>query len=261
MWNNVTELFREYMGTGLTVILFVLCLIYLWVNEKRQDVRILFLYMPLAMLVLFFNPLVSTWVYGIVGDEIYYRILWLLPVTLTLAYTGASLYGRFSGGKKGLAALGMAGIIVVSGSYVYGNPYFHRAENLCHVPDSVVRICDAIQVPGREVMAVFPRELLQYVRQYSPVTCMPYGRELLVSGWTYGHSLFGVMEEEVIDLERLVPLTREEGCHYIVLRDDKEIIGIPEEYGWSLLGKYDGYIVYRDEAIELTVPDLSGQNE
>ena len=44
--DNVFYLFREYMGTGLIVIWYLIALIYLWVREKRKEIRVLFLYMP-----------------------------------------------------------------------------------------------------------------------------------------------------------------------------------------------------------------------
>lgn len=256
MWSDVVALFRGFMGTGLIVILFLTALLYLWLREKRKYVRVLFIYTPLAVLLIYFNPLFSGFIYKAVKEEIYYRILWLLPITPVLAYSAVCAYGQLSGRKKEVFAVCMAGVIAVSGSCIYSNPYFHKAENLYHVPDSVVEICDAIQVPGREVMAVFPIELLQYVRQYSPVTCMPYGREILVDSWGFQYSLFDVMEDERIDLEKLVPLTREAGCHYVILRRDKEMTGIPEDYGWTLFQETEKYNVYRDPEIPLIIPEL-----
>lgn len=46
MWSDVAALFREYMGTGLIGIWYVLCLVWLWINEKCRPRRILFLYLP-----------------------------------------------------------------------------------------------------------------------------------------------------------------------------------------------------------------------
>lgn len=255
MWNNVTELFRGYMGTGLTVILYMGALIFLWIGEKRKHVRILFLYMPLILLALFFNPLFARAAYRVEGEEIYYRILWLLPMTPTIACAAVSAYGRLSGIKREVFGVCAAGLIILSGSCIYSNPFFHKAENLYHMPDSVVHICDAIEVPGREVKAVFPAELLQYVRQYSPVTCMPYGREVLVPAWGPSGLLYDVMEAETVELELLVPLAREEGCHYLILREDKVMKGTPEEYGLEWFGKTDGYLIYRDLQVELTIPE------
>ena len=269
MQNGMIALFREYMGTGLIVIWYLISLAYLWMNEKRKYLRILFVYTPAILLLLYFNPLFAQAVYETAGDEIYYRILWLLPVTPVLAYTCVCVTGRiadmkpvpgsFFEGRTGLladiAALGMAGVVAVSGSLVYCSPLFSEAENLYHVPDSVVHICDAINVPGREVMAAFPLELVPYVRQYSPVTCMPYGREMTVDRWNHYDPLSAAMEQEVIGLEELVPLAREASCHYCILPAGRKLSGNPEEYGWVLMGEIDGYSVYRDPAIELWNPE------
>ena len=53
------RLFQEYMGTGLIMIWFLVSLLYLWITEKRKHIRIMFLYVPLLLLLIFFNPFVS----------------------------------------------------------------------------------------------------------------------------------------------------------------------------------------------------------
>ena len=83
--SHAIELFRAYMGTGLIAIWFLIALLYLFLREERKAVRILFVYVPAVVLVLFFNPLFAGVMNAHLGDEIYYRILWLLPVTPTLA--------------------------------------------------------------------------------------------------------------------------------------------------------------------------------
>lgn len=248
------ELFREYMGTGLIMILFLVSLIYLWVQEKRKYIRILFIYVPVILLCLFFNPLFTRLVYGLAGEEIYYRMLWLLPVTVTIAFAFVTLYGELAGKRKVLFALAAAAGIMVSGSYIYSNPYFQKAENLYHVPDCVVHICDAIVVQGREVQAAFPLELVQYVRQYEPTVCMPYGREMTVERWYYTWSdLLNEMERDTIDLSRLAPLAKREGCHYVILSEDKEVKGNPAEYDWEVFDRIDGYVIYRDTTFSLEI--------
>lgn len=259
MWSIAINLFWEYMGTGLVMILFLISLIYLWRTEERKYVRILFIYVPVILLLCFFNPLLAALLYGFGEEEIYYRILWLLPVTVTIAFAAASLYGRLTDKRRTVFALAAAAGIMVSGSYIYSNPYFRKADNLYHVPDSVVHICDAIAVPGREVQAAFPLELVQYVRQYDPTICMPYGREMTVDRWNYWweRELPEEMEQETIDLSRLAPLTKEEGCHYIILPEDKKILGDPAGYGWEVFARTDGYVIYRDTAFSLEMADHS----
>lgn len=246
MWNTAITLFREYMGTGLIIIWFLVSLLYLFITEKRKHIRILFLYTPLILLLLFFNPLFAKIVYALAGDEIYYRILWLLPVTVVIGYAAAVLYGQVKGKAKAVTAAALAGLMIVSGSYIYRNPHFGKAENLYHVPESVVEICDAIQVEGREVMAAFPKEFLQYVRQYSPLVCMPYGREALVGQWSQGSTLLDLIEAEEIDAERLAQEAKLEMCHYVILPEDKKINGKLEEYGYVVFDNICGYVIYRD---------------
>lgn len=243
-------LFREYMGTGLVVIWFLVCLIYLFLKEERKEIRILLVYVPMILLLLFFNPLFAGIVAAYMGDEIYYRILWLLPMTVVIGYTCVTVAGRLGGRKRILFAVSAVIVTIVSGKYIYTNAYFGRAQNLYHVPDSVVHICDAIEIPGREVTAVFPLEMVQYVRQYSPVVCMPYGREILVEAWNewaVQNRLCDMMEAETVEAGELGRLAREEGCIYIVLPENKVVRGDLQEAGYEYFDRMDGYIIYMDK--------------
>lgn len=253
MWNIAADFFREYAGTGLILILYLLSLVYLWVKEKRKYVRILFLYVPVLLLLLYFNPLLAGALYHLGEGEIYYRILWLLPITVTIAFAASEIYSRLPDRRRLLFGLAAAAGIVISGSYVYSNPYFQKAENLYHVPESVVHLCDAIAVPGREVQAAFPLELVQFVRQYDPTICMPYGREMTVDRWNRWGALPSEMEKDAIDLDRLAPLAKAEGCHYVILPEDKPVSGVPADYGWEVFGRTDGYVIYRDTEFSLEV--------
>lgn len=257
MWNEVVTLFREYMGTGLIMGWFLLSLVYLLIKEKRKNIRILFVYVPIVLLLLFFNPVFAKIVYRFADDEIYYRILWLIPITVVIAHSAVHMYGALKGRVRIVFAGVCAALVMFSGSFIYNNIYFSRAENLYHVPQSVVDICDAIEVEGREVMAVFPSELLQYVRQYSPVVCMPYGREVIVDRWGMNHELFDVMEAQTVDAGELARLARDtenggmNACHYVILRQDKEIVGDLTEYGYELFDSVDGYDIYLDTTLYL----------
>lgn len=246
--------FREYMGTGLIVALYFFCLLYLFLQEERKYVRAILLCVPVFILLLFFNPLFAEIVQKTSDEEIYYRILWLLPLTAGIAYTACHIYGRLRGKRRYAFLAGAVLIVMLSGKCVYGSLFFVKAENPYHVPDSVVHICDAIIVPGREVQAAFPREMLQYVRQYTPFVCMPYGREVLVERWDMPSDLSQAMERDPVDLEELAPLARERQCHYIILGEGKEILGELQDFGWEIFGQMDGYVIYRDTGVPLVVP-------
>ena len=246
------------MGSGLMLIWFALALIYLFFQEKRKPTRILFLYTPTIIFLLFFNPLFYRLFYETVGTEIYFRICWLMPVTTVTAYTIVhicdSLLNKkkqstdsassiFTPVKKVLFSITAVLVLLVSGTPVYTNPLFTPAENTYHVPQFVVDICDAIEIEGREVMAAFPDEFLLYVRQYSPVVCMPYGREAYTG---YYNELNLLIMSDEINVELLSSLSKASLCHYIILKEGKTFLGDMKDYGYELFDTLHGYEIYKD---------------
>ncbi len=249
MWNSAMELFSSYMGTGLITGFFFVAVIYLFFTEKNKEKRLLFLYIPVVLLALYFNPLFCKVLYSVIGDEIYYRILWLIPVTTVLAYSITNFYQNLKGKVKMIFLAAASVMVMISGSFIYQNDHFRKADNLYHIPQTVVEICDAIEVEGREVMAVFPREMLQYVRQYSAMICMPYDREITVNRWGFYTDLQVVMDAEVLVVDKMAEYAKQENCHYIIVSSDKKILGDMEEYDYELFDSIGGYDIYIDRSI------------
>ena len=249
MWSNEIETFQKYMGTGLIIGWFLITVVYLLMTEKRKNIRILFVYVPILILAVFFFPPFSSLMEKMAGTDTYFRMLWLLPVTMVIAYGVVHIYNRLKGKIRIFWAGAAAVLVMISGSFIYSSPLFSRAENAYHVPQAVVDICDAIEVEGREVMAVFPLELIPYVRQYSPVVCMPYGREVLTQIWGNWNELLGVMQSETIDAARLAELAKQKICHYIILPEEKEVQGSLLDYDYILFDNIDGYVIYQDTTI------------
>lgn len=242
----MVEIFQKYIGTGMIVVLFLAALVYLLLCEKEKNKRILFVYTPIIVLLLFFNPLFFRIFSVLVGSEIYFRICWLLPITVMVAYAVVHICTRLQGKARVSFGLAAAVILMLSGKLVYSSPLYTRAENFYHVPQKVVDICDAIEVEGREVMAVFPEEFLLYVRQYSPVVCMPYGRDTIGNGYV---ELNVVMERDEIDVKRLAELAKEALCHYVILSEEKTFLGDMEDYDYEVFDTMHGYVIYVDNSI------------
>lgn len=245
----ILETFYKYMGSGMILIWYLAAALYLFLREKRRPVRILFLYVPCAVLLLFFNPLYAWLFERFLGQEIYFRMWWLVPMTPTLAYSAV----RFLGGRRRSRWYGglFAALILVSGTLVYQNPLFSRAENIYHVPREVAEICDLIKVEGREVRAAFPEEFLTYVRQYSNLVCMPYGRDALLSNWM--DELYQELQKKEIDVPRLSALAKERGCHYVIFSEDKILSGRMEDYDYRFFGTVGDYVIYMDTTMNFSL--------
>lgn len=261
MWSEIILLFKNYIGNGFAAGLFAVSLVYLLCVEKDRSKRIILLYTSSVVLVLFFCPLFAEGVFRYLDPETYYRILWLVPMTAVIAYAGVRLVAGFS--KKWLktaAALSVCGMIVLTGDYVYDNPFFSPAENRFHVPQAVIHVCDAIIVEGREVRAAFPDEMIPFVRQYTGVVCMPYGREAQVERWGSTNELYDALKEEVLDCKKITALAAEQECHYIIVNAAKKGQEDFEKNGYHYVETVAGYSIYLQDGVYLGI-DFSETEE
>lgn len=241
----MVEIFERYIGTGLMLIWFVLALVYLFLKEKRKPYRILLIYTPVIILLVFFNPLFFGLFEAAVGSEIYFRLLWLLPVAVVIGYAAVLICASLKGRMKQVFAMTAILVLIVSGKLVYSSSLFSKAENIYHVPQTVVEICDAIKVEGREVMAAFPDEFILYVRQYSPLICMPYGREI----FDYYNELNALIMSDVPNIERLSELAKQSMCHYVILGEGKVSPKEMEQYNYELFDVIGKYEIYKDNTM------------
>lgn len=248
---EIITVFLNYCGSGFYPVLFLAALIYLLVTEKDKKVRMVLLDTSLVITVLFFLPAFK-WVMDVLDEGTYYRILWLLPMTVVIAYAGVRLIGRHY--RIGFVALAL--VLMLTGRCVYQSEYISRAQNRYHIPDVVIAICNEIMPAEDEerVWAVFPEELIYFVRQYSSEVQMPYGREMLEAQWEWNwdtHPIYRIMRESTIDVEALVPLLTEYHVQYLILNRSIPVTKDPEECGLKKLATIEAYELYRNPAVEL----------
>lgn len=243
-------MFKQYSGQGMIVAMFLLSLSYLWFFEKDKEKRKLVVYMPIILLLVFFCPAVVFVIEKMGEEEVYWRMLWAIPMLVIIGYTGVCIVRKIQGIKRYVAIAGILVLIMISGDYLYDNTGFLKAENPEHLPEKVMELCDAVIVEGREVRAAFPSEFLMYVTQYTSLVHMPYGREMFLKadGASIWNDLYMTMEyTDEIDAATLSQQLREAVCHYVVLRDDKVVTGSLAGEGWVEYYKTEGYVIYMDK--------------
>lgn len=242
-------IFKLYTGLKPLFALSLLMWLFLLVTEKNKRVRIILVYAPVLTLALFLFPVSrKAFVAAGLDGETYYRVLWAIPMGVIFCYGACRLFAE----HRGIGLLAAGALVVVCGSCVYQSPYITRAENLYHIPDTVVKICDRIGSGDSDirVSAVMPTELIHFVRQYDASINMPYGREMLVERWEYYNAVYEAMEgAEVVNMEKLLEVTRQEGCQYLVMGQGKETDVDPAESGLVLIDEIDGYRIYQDPEV------------
>lgn len=248
--NTIVEIFKQYNGTGYYCVLFIIALIYLWNVEEDKRIKAILVYTPTVIQVLFFIPYFYI-LYNYLDDGTYYRILWLLPMSVVIAYAGCKLIGVHT--KIGLALL--SAILILGGTYVYKSQYMSVAENEYHLPGEVIEICDMImpEEGKQRVWAAFPIDLIHYVRQYTTRIQMPYGREALALNWIPGteNPIFLMYREQNTDLETFVDLVSENYCNYVIFEKERVLEGgKPEEFDLIKIGETTHYDVYRNMNVD-----------
>ncbi len=247
---------KLYGGNGFLLLMFLLSAIFIIATEKDIKKKTVLGILPIVIMAGFLLP-VTKIVYVAMfddGSDTYYRILWLIPMYVVIGYGMCSALMRVRNDivKRCMLVLGLV-IICVTGSLVYVNQYVSKAENLYHIPQKVIDICDVIAPEEGEprVRAAFPSELVHFVRQYDTDILMPYGREMVVTQWDYYNAVYEVMEKpEVIDAKALVEATRQTKCQYIILADDRKVDGSLTELGLEVVDNIEGYTIYIDPEIE-----------
>lgn len=257
MWGIFLEsvvIFKNYMGyheNGYLAGIYLFALIYLWKTEKDTCKRVLFVYVPTILLLCFFCPLFRKAFVAVLDDsETYYRLLWLLQMSIVSAYGMVKLFGKHR--RIGLAVLTVA--IIACGNYVYDSEHITKAENAYHLPQTAVQVAKALSPDEGQVKAIVPSELVYYIRQYDSNITMPYGREMLISRWDYYNELYEAMEEtDQIKTQSFVELTRENLCNYVVLDKERVMEEPLTDYGFELYDTVEDYVIYRDVVLEETI--------
>lgn len=245
---EIVEIYKAYNGTGYYCLMFIAALMYLWFTEEDKNLRLLLVIVPTVIQVLFFIPYFKM-AYDMLDEGTYYRILWLLPMTLVIAYSACRAIGTHL--KLGVAAVSL--ILALSGTFTYAGATFSVAENPYHLPDELIELCDMVRPEeGRErIWAAFPPALVHYVRQYTTEIMLPFGRDSMVDSWKkldnplYNEYVMPVMRADVLSEQ-----ATEYNCHYCIIDKDKEIEGDLKEYSMQFVGQTEHYLVYRN----LTVP-------
>ena len=246
---------KLYGGNGVLLLMLVAASIYIIATEKDIKKKIVLGCLPLLILAGFLLPITKIVYVALFddGSDTYYRILWLIPMYIVIGYGACKALMRIKRDavRRGILAV-MVLIIAVTGSFVYANQYMSVAENLYHIPQNVIDICDVISPEAGQprVRAAFPSELVHFVRQYDTNILMPYGREMVVTQWDYYNAVYEVMEKpETIDVSALLEATRQTKCHYIVLSDTRKIDGKLTDFGLDAIANIDGYTIYEDPEV------------
>ena len=250
-----TDNLISFSGKGFLFLLLLIGCLFLGIKLEASANKTLLVWFPVFVMCIYFCPM---WIiYKNLRDdvEILYRILWMIPMGLIVAYALVEVIFMLPSKARFVSFAAAVFLIISGGTYIYSNPQFAKAENIYHIPSEIVKICDELELPGREVRVCFPIEMVQYVRQYNTRICQPYGRDNLLWGTDYDaySNIASILDEEVIDTSALADELRRSDTPYFVVSKDTELSEDICDYDFSLSFTVGDYLVYKDDYADLNV--------
>lgn len=245
--SSVSDIYRLYIGNSAYMLLALVALLYLFITEENKNVRTILVYIVSTFLVLFFIPGFAYVIINYILEyEIYYRMLWFVPMALLVAYAGVKvLLHAQKRSRKIVTGILFLAIMMFGGQCVFTDGTYTKADNAYHVPNIAVEIVDLITTEEYSPVTALPAELVQYVRQVDSSIKLCYGREILVDRWNNANPLFDAIQAAELDVWTIQSEARRQECTCIVIDNEKPITGnfYDELYGYyTTVGHYDIYI-------------------
>lgn len=244
------KMFGLYIGESWQFALFLLALLYLLAAKEEKEKRRLFVAYTGVFAFLYLCPLTAKIIMDYcIGELVYWRMFWLLPIPMVLAYTGTKIWRRQKSRTASVGVLAvLAALIVLSGHCVYGTDSpFQKAGNLVKLPPEVCWVCDIIEENAPEdgeIKVVAPTELAGYIRQYDPKIKLAYGR------WggqsKRGKKLEKQMLAEFPNFRKIARISRKTGCNFLIYPADEWESENIQNLGYEVVGTVNTYIIFRD---------------
>jgi hypothetical protein len=232
--------------------IFLLCIFLILWKEKDWTKKILLGILPLVFLFFYWCPVTGILFMKILGENVYWRILWLLLLAVIIPYGFCLLIGKSRGLMRNVLFLGCMAVIVLGGKQVLSAEWFEPSLNAYKIPQNVIEVCELL--PGN-IHAMVSNRLMPYIRMYDPTITLEYGRNAL--GFNGQEEVEGSManlyleaQKSEIDLSILAPLAKSEGCTFLVFSNSRTFVGDWEEYGYEEYGSTDEFVIFVDKDYE-----------
>ena len=242
--NIIKMSFQDYVGSGMYIGLFFVAMLYLFIKEKNKNTKMFTVGFPLCIFIIVLNPVFSKVVEKVFHDKVYWRMFWMLPIGLVLAYVGVRIIDEMKT-KKDKMIVGLSLVVITSmcGKFIYTTDNYDRARNWYKIPNEAVEIAEIIEKDDTIVKNVFaPTDLVPYLRQITSNINLMYGR----SSYGYEGSII-IPELEAGNVRFIANIFREKNCNYIIVSRDVNLKGNFEHYSFYLFAQTDSYDIYKQK--------------
>ena len=197
---EVIENQNGYFGEGWQYPVFAIALAGLLILWRRRDAAIAALY-SVIMLIIIYCPLTAGILMGFMGENVYWRMFWLVPIIPVLGVAMVEFIpmvikafcGIFKkdGSDRVIRTVAVVFVLAIYGGLLYGGGHFvyrdgnvTMAKNMEKLPPEVIDVIEALnadyeQAPVGEKKVAAVGTIVPFIRQYDSTVLLAYGRSTI----------------------------------------------------------------------------------
>jgi hypothetical protein len=234
----------KYIGDGAFFGMALVSCVFLYVTSQKDRKRIV--YPIIASIVLAMNPFSISLLFSGMS---YWRFLWMIPDGILIGIFFVKMIKVCRVKREVIAAfVSFMLIIMISGTYVYGEGKFMKAQTPDKLSRGVKAVCETMLELDDHPRALMREKYLCEVRQYSGDIELYYGRNIhwYITFFDWEHqNYYKMMESRNPNYDKLLALCLEEDLNFIVTYANRAIPeNILEEYGFREVTEKDNSIIY-----------------
>ena len=238
----IKQSFLEYKGSGMYFGLYFIAILYIFLKETDKNIKTFLGYFSIVTIFIILNPIFNKCIDTFINVNVYWRMFWLLPVGITIAYAAVKLIqDRKENKEKVIVFFSICLIIMASGKLVYNKENFVKLNNWYKIPDEANIIANAIiseNINYRRVM--LPETLVPYIRQVEPYIELQYGRQPI----SYNDNK--LLQELKDGNVKVVTEYCKANYYNFIIFDRKTVLSIsPEYFEYNMFLQTENYDVYK----------------
>lgn len=232
----------EYIGSGMYIALFLVSLLYIFLKEENKNIKIFLGCFSILIIGIVINPIFCKLVEKVFTKSVYWRLFWMLPIGIVLAYICAKIVNHQEKKiYKILVALSLLFIIMISGKFIYTKENYIKVGNAYKLPDEAVHIAYILEQEDKQYKKVMlPTSLVPYIRQINGNINLMYPRK------PRGYAGIEIVQRhEAGDVEYVANKCKEENCNYIIFNKQTVLTKSLSDYEYELFEQTENYDLYR----------------
>lgn len=241
-----------YWNEGFYQYLLLVSAVYLLIFHRKKSGAKQILVSLAVILFVFFCPFTAAAIRACIGSDVYWRVLWLLPLIPAVAAAAAwFVTSKKSNLLQIFLLLLVTAAIAISGQQMLKDGNFVRTANRQKIPDTAARICNIIQEAAAadgisEIRIASDDDANSYIRVYDASIQMPFGRWGKGALTKASQKLYEEIISETPHYKKLARLALRAECNFLALpQREKDPHAALAKYGYVEIGTSGSYTVYQ----------------